>query len=181
MLHLASMRLNWGCGDWVEPGWVNSDVKEGPGIVLADIRGGLPFEDHTFDYAVSIHAFPELTLDELTPALVELRRVLRPDGVLRLGLPDLDRAIRAYLEGDQDYFLIPDEAARTPGGKLITQLLWYGYSRSLFTYDFIEDLLHRAGFRNVRRCGYRQTASRFAEIVTLDNRECESLFVEGER
>jgi hypothetical protein len=32
----------------------------------------------------------------ITPALRELRRLLVPRGVLRLGLPDLDRAIDAY-------------------------------------------------------------------------------------
>ena len=74
-------RLNWGCGDWVEPGWVNSDVKEGLGIIGADIREGLPFEDERFDYVVSIHALPELQLGELVPALRELRRVLKPHGV----------------------------------------------------------------------------------------------------
>src|ERR671925_461581 len=36
-------RLNWGCGDYPERGWVNSDIKEGPGIEIScDIREGLP-------------------------------------------------------------------------------------------------------------------------------------------
>jgi SAM-dependent methyltransferase len=181
-LHSAGpARLNWGCGDWVEPGWVNSDIKAGPGVVGGDVRDRLPFDDESFDYVVSIHALPELPLGDLVPSLRELGRLLRPHGVLRLGLPDFDRAIRAYVEGDHEYFLIPDNEERTLGGKLITQVLWYGYSRSLFTYDFTEDLLHRAGFHNVRRCTYRETTSRFPEIVALDNREDESLFVEGDR
>ena len=61
------------------------------------------------------------------------------------------------------------------------QLTWYGYSRSLFTYDFVQELLSKAGFGKAIRCAYRQTASRFSEIVDLDNRECESLFVETEK
>ena len=36
-------RLNWGCGDCLVPGWVNSDVKEGAGVIACDIREGLPF------------------------------------------------------------------------------------------------------------------------------------------
>jgi SAM-dependent methyltransferase len=174
-------RLNWGCGDWIEPDWINSDMKEHPGVVAADIRLGLPFEDESFDYCVSIHALPERQLNELVPALQELRRILRPDGVLRLGLPDLDCAIHAYLAEDRDYFLVTDEEAATLGGKLITQLLWYGYSRSLFTFDFIADLLRRAGFQRVERCSFRETSSPFPDIVSLDNRERESLFVEGRR
>lgn len=173
-------RLNWGCGTDPEPGWINSDLKEAPGIELAcDIRSGLPLPAGSVDYAVSIHALPELTYPDLVPALAELRRVLRPTGVLRLGLPDLERGIAAYQRGDRDYFLVPDEDATSLGAKLVLQLVWYGYSRTLFTHDFIEEQLVRAGFGRVTKCAYRKTASEFPEIVELDNRESESLFVEA--
>jgi ubiquinone/menaquinone biosynthesis C-methylase UbiE len=173
-------RLNWGCGPHPVPAWVNSDIKEGPGIdVSCDIREGLPFESDCFDYAVSIHALPELPYPDLVPALSELRRVVKPGGFVRLCLPDLDRAIAAYQRNDDAYFLVPDEDTKCIGGKLVVQLTWYGYSRSLFTNDFIEELLGKAGFTDVIRCAYKETASQYAEIVDLDNRANESLFVEG--
>jgi predicted SAM-dependent methyltransferase len=175
-------RLNWGCGTSPEPGWINSDIKEDPAVdVSCDILDGLPLESDSIDYVVSIHALPELRLPDLVPALMELRRVLVPGGVLRLALPDLDRGIRAYLDGDRDYFLIPDEDARSAGAKFITQMLWYGYSKSLFTHDFVVELLERAGFRDIRRCRYQETAGPFPEIVELDNRREESLFVEASK
>jgi SAM-dependent methyltransferase len=173
-------RLNWGCGEYPEPGWINSDRKDGPGIeVSCDIRDGLPLPAGSVDYAVSIHALPEVPYPELVPVLRELRRVLRRGGVLRLALPDLERGIAAYQAGDRDYFLIPDEDAATLGGKLVTQLVWYGYSRTLFTADFIEEQLGKAGFERITHCAFRTTASPFSEIVSLDNRERESLFVEA--
>ena len=173
-------RLNWGCGDHPEPGWINSDIKELPGIdITCDIRDGLPLEDDSLDYIVSIHALPEVPFGDLTSVLTELRRVLKPGGVLRLVLPDLDKGIRAYLEGDRDYFLVPDNDAATMGGKLVTQLLWYGWSRSLFTADFTEELLRGAGFSETRPSAYRETESAFPEIVELDSRERESLFIEA--
>jgi SAM-dependent methyltransferase len=173
-------RLNWGCGDQPEPGWINSDVKRLPGIdITCDIREGLPIETDSLDYVVSIHALPEVPYRDLASVLIELRRVLKPGGVLRLALPDLERGIRAFLENDRDYFLVPDEDAETIGGKLVTQLVWYGWSRTLFTEDFIEELLRKAGFSDVHACSYRVTRSRFPEIVELDSRERESLFVEA--
>ncbi|HEV8296496.1 MAG TPA: methyltransferase domain-containing protein [Acidimicrobiales bacterium] len=179
---VSPARLNWGCGDHPEPGWVNSDLKDAPGIEIScDIRHGLPVDDATFDYVVSIHALPMIPYPHLVPVLQELRRVLRPGGVLRLGLPDVDRAIRAYQAADRSYFLVPDDDEASLGGKLIVQLLWYGWSVTLFTEDFALDLLRRAGFRDVRACNYRCTASEHADIVALDNRERESLFVEGTR
>jgi SAM-dependent methyltransferase len=179
-LDTSIRRLNWGCGSAPAPGWINSDRKDGPGIDLScDIRDGLPLDDDSLDYVVSIHALPELPFADLVPALRELRRVLRVGGVLRLGLPDLDRGYRAYAGGDRDYFLVPDDDASSLGGKLVTQLLWYGHSRSLFTADFIEELLRKAGFGQVNHCGFRETRSRFPEMVQLDDRERESLFVEA--
>ena len=176
----AVRRLNWGCGSWTPEGWINSDIKEGPGIDLpADILRGLPLDEGSIDYAVSIHSLPELHLDHQVPVLQELRRVLKPGAPLRLAEPDLLRGVAAYERGDRDYFLVPDEDAEKMGSKLIVQLIWYGYNRTLFVPDFVEELLHRAGFSAVHHVAFHETRSPFPDITSLDNREDESLFVEA--
>jgi SAM-dependent methyltransferase len=173
-------RLNWACGPTPAPGWINADRLRAPGIALSgDIRDGLPLDDDAVDYAVAIHGLQDLSYPEVVPALQELRRVLRSGGVLRLGLPDLDRALAAYARGDAGYFYIADAEVTTLSGKLIVQLTWYGSVRTPFTWEFARELLLRAGFRRVTRCDYRLTASPHADIVELDNRERESLFVEA--
>jgi SAM-dependent methyltransferase len=173
-------RLHWGCGPITPFGWVNSDIEVAPGVdVVADIRQGLPFPDDHFDYIVSIHVLPELAYRELDPALEELRRVLKPGGVLRLSLPDLDLAIDAYRSKDVDYFLIDDDEVRSLAGKMIVQLLWYGRSRSMFTWEFTKELLERNGFRDITRCVFEQSPSGQPGITELDNRPLESLFVEA--
>jgi predicted SAM-dependent methyltransferase len=176
----AVRRLNWGCGGHTLPGWINSDQKEGDGIdPTCDIAQGLPLETGSMDCVVSIHALPEVPYDRLVPVLGELRRVIKPGGILRLCLPDLIKGVRAYERGDRDYFLVPDEDAKSLGAKLVTQLIWYGYSRTLFTHEFIEEMLLKAGFSRVVRCAYRQTSGPYPDIVDLDNREPESLYVEA--
>lgn len=176
------VRLNWGCGSHVADGWINSDVKDGPGVdLVADIRKGLPLASESLDYAVTIHALPEFAYPELRNVLLELRRTLKPGGVLRLALPDLRRGIDAYLRGDADYFQVDSEEVSSDGGRFIVHMLWYGYSRSLFTVDFVEELLDRSGFIDVCECPFRVTSSEFAQIVDLDNRPDESLFVEARR
>jgi predicted SAM-dependent methyltransferase len=175
----STRRLNWGCGEWVAPGWVNSDLKESDGVIACDILDGLPFENDSFDYAVSIHALPEIPYPDVVRALGELRRVLKPSGVLRLGLPDLDKAFDAYRRGDEAFFHIPDDEVASVGSKLAVQLVWYGYSRTIFVTDFIEELLLKAGFTRVHHVRYRETRSPYGDIVILDNRQQESLFVEA--
>jgi len=175
-------RLNWGCGPLTPFGWINSDIEAGPGIdIVADIRNGLPFPDNYFDYIVSIHVLPELSYREIDPALHELRRVLKPNGVLRLSLPDMDLAINAYRSKDLDYFLIGDDEVKSLAGKMIVQLLWYGRSRSMYTWEFTKELLERAGYREVTRDAHEKSSSGLQGITELDNRALESLFVEARK
>jgi SAM-dependent methyltransferase len=173
-------RLHWGCGPHPPAGWINSDVVAGPGVdVAGDIREGLPLASGSIDYAVAIHALQDLPWWDIPAALKELRRVLKPGGVLRLGLPDMDRAIAAYQRGDAGYFYVPDEHAAAIGAKLVAQLIWYGSTRTPINWDFAREALERARFRDVQRCAFRETRSAHAEIVSLDNRERESFFVEA--
>jgi SAM-dependent methyltransferase len=175
-------RLNWGCGPAPARGWINADRVCAPGIELCgDLRVGVPLADASLDYAVAMHALQDVPYLDVVPVLQELRRVLRPGGVLRLGLPDLDRALAAYARGAREYFYIPDAEVTTLSGKLIVQIIWYGSVRTPFAWEFARELLYKAGFRHVVRCAFRLTASAHAAIVELDNRERESLFVEAIR
>ena len=173
-------RLHWGCGDEAQPGWINADVRKRRGVdLVCDIRQGLTLPESSIAYAASVHALQEIPISELVPTLSELRRVLKPGGVLRLCLPDLDKAVAAYQRGDRDYFLVPDEDARTLAGKFITHILWYSHSRVMFTREFAEELLLKAGFTKVDHCAFKSTSSSWPDITQHDSREHESLFIEA--
>lgn len=174
------MRLNWGCGPVIAPGWLNVDRVTRPGVDIAgDIRDGLRVPDDSIDYAVAMHALQDLPYLELVPALIELRRVLKPGGVLRVGVPDLERSIDAWRRGDASYFYIPDDEIASLGGKLIVQATWYGSVRTPFTWDFLHELTVKAGFACARRCAFGQTHSAWPDIVALDNRSRETLYAEA--
>lgn len=176
----AIRRLNWGCGRHGEAGWINSDRQGGHNVQLCcDIRQGLALETGSIDYAASVHALQEVPFSDLQAVLRELHRVLKPGGTLRLVLPDAEKAIVAYVRGDRSHFLVPDEDAASLGGKFAVHILWYSHSRIMFTFDFVEELLLKAGFSGVTKCEPQQTASGHAQITELDSRESESLFVEA--
>lgn len=173
-------KLNWGCGPCIAPGWINSDSVDRPGVDLCcDILEGLPLDSGGIDCIASIHALQDLPYGAIEPALRELWRVLKPGGVLRLGLPDLDKAINAYLAENAAYFYVPDQDAASIGAKLITQIIWYGSVRTPMNFDFIQEWLARSGFHRIVRCAFGVTQSPYPELAGLDNRERESLFVEA--
>jgi predicted SAM-dependent methyltransferase len=171
--------LNLGCGPNVAPGWLNVDLDPMPGAVRGDVRAGLPLADASVDCIAAIHLVQDLPWPEIAPALAEMRRVLKPGGVLRLAVPDLDRAIRAYLSGDEAYWYVPDAHAHSGGAKLVTQIVWYGSVRTPCTWEFVREWLLAARYREVVRCAFGVTASGISELARLDNRERESLFVEA--
>jgi SAM-dependent methyltransferase len=172
-------RLHWGCGPLVAPGWINSDVREFPGVdICCDILNGLPLEDDSIDYISSQHALPEIGLWEQEPALRELRRVLKPAGVFRTSLPDFDSAIAAYQEGRRDRLW--NWNWETVDGDFIEFVVDLPlYVRMIYTYIFAEELASKAGFSEVRRVAFRETASAYPEIVELDNRPDESFYLEA--
>ena len=175
---MSPRRLHWGCGEVTPAGWINSDLWENPGVDLpADILDGLPLPDGSIDYAVSNHALQELDVYDQEVALRELHRVLVDGGVLRLCLPDLDRAIDAYRNGDRDWFIVKEWD--TIGGNFVTQAIWHGYNKTPFVFEFAEELARRAGFARVDRVAYGETRSGIPEITELDTREHESFFLEA--
>src|SRR4051812_16965021 len=94
----ASIGINLGCGPIARAGWVNCDAKDLPGVDLrCDLRSGLALGADYADYVAAIHILQDLAYAEIVPALREIRRVLKPGGVLRLAVPDIDRTINAYV------------------------------------------------------------------------------------
>jgi predicted SAM-dependent methyltransferase len=176
---MSIRRLHWGCGSITPEGWINSDVEAAPGVDLCcNILDGLLLEDDTIDYISIQHALQDLKIYDQVKALTELLRVLKPGGVLRVSLPDLDRAIDAYRSGRHEYFLVYNPW-KTISGNFITQMLWYNKTQTLFTYEFAEELMYKAGFRQVQRVAYRVTASPYPEIIELDSRQGESFYAEA--
>ncbi len=174
----GTRRLNWGCGAVVPPGWINTDLVELPGIdIRCNVVGGLPLKDKIIDYISSQHALQDVYLYDQWAALGEQRRVLKFGGVMRLCLPDLDLAIDAYRAGNREFFYSNDW--QTISGDLISQLLGWGRAKTLFTYEFAEELVLGAGFRSCHRVAYRETLSPYPEIVELDDRKSHSFFLEA--
>lgn len=91
--------LNFGCGTAVHPDWVNLDSSTDlPGVIRHDLRRGLPFPDESFDAVYGSHVLEHLEPDAAMQLLRECHRVLRPGGIVRIVVPDLEAIARRYLE-----------------------------------------------------------------------------------
>ena len=90
--------LNVGCGDHFSPDWNNLDLVSRPGVSYYDIRKPLPYPDICLDAVYASHALEHLRPDEGLRLLKEFYRVLKPGGIVRIVVPDLEAICREYLK-----------------------------------------------------------------------------------
>ncbi len=90
--------LNIGCGSRFHPDWVNLDLKSNtPFIRAADISRGIPYPDQTFSVVYHSHLLEHLQKQEAFSFIQDCYRVLKPGGVIRIAVPDLEQIARSYL------------------------------------------------------------------------------------
>lgn len=91
--------LNLGCGDRFHPNWTNVDfVSTGKGVVAYNLRNGVPFPDSCFDVVYHSHLLEHFPKQDAGPFLKECRRVLKPRGIIRIAVPDLESIARTYIK-----------------------------------------------------------------------------------
>lgn len=91
-------KLNFGCGHRYAKGWVNIDFhSEHPEVQRVNLLRRLPFEDGTFAAVYSSHVLEHFAPATAEALLRECHRVLKPGGILRTVLPDLETACREYV------------------------------------------------------------------------------------
>jgi len=73
-----------------------------PRIIRWDLRRGIPFPDESFDMAYHSHFLEHLPKPLAPVFLKECHRVLKPDGTLRVVVPDLRYWAARYLESFDD-------------------------------------------------------------------------------
>ena len=87
-------KLHFGCGGRNLEGWENYDIE-------VDIRKPLPFPDGCASRIFAEHVLEHVTHREAWGFLEECRRVLAPEGVVRIAIPDLYRMFFGMTEAYQ--------------------------------------------------------------------------------
>jgi len=93
--------LNLACGAKVSTvgNWANIDFSSPmENVIEMNILDGLTFPDGSFDAVYTAQFVEHLTPQETAVVLREIRRVLKPGGVLRIVTPDMEELARTYLK-----------------------------------------------------------------------------------
>lgn len=118
------LKLNLGCGSHTPTGWTNVDYALGAWlaklpvfstinkifniinldwpdqIVLHDLRKKFPWADNSVNVVYSSHTLEHLSRTEGQIFLKECYRILKPNGIIRIVVPDLKAIVDEYNQGE---------------------------------------------------------------------------------
>ncbi|MCZ8121884.1 MAG: methyltransferase domain-containing protein [Magnetospirillum sp.] len=155
--------LNLGCGELCHPAWINIDtLAQPPQRIGWDLALKLPVPTDSCDAIYASHVVEHFHPDAAPGILAGWYDALRPGGILRVVVPDLEENARAYLraldevraglpeaEDRHEWMTIEllDQLVRNESGG---RMLRYWARPSIRVADFVAE---RAGdeFRNARR------------------------------
>ena len=90
------MKINMGCG-WRNFGddWIHIDGGDYDHLDYTDITK-LELKDESVDLIYASHVIEYFDAVEVEPLLLEWKRVLKKDGILRIAVPDFESIMKLY-------------------------------------------------------------------------------------
>lgn len=135
--------------------WMNVDILDLEtyartyeyNFMKLDASKALPFPDNSYDYVVASHFIEHITLEEGQTFLTECNRILKPNGIIRLAVPDSELLIKKYVDNTLDYFdeINPTCDNAKNGLDKLNALLWSNH-KSIYDKNTLTDALKKAGF-----------------------------------
>lgn len=204
-------KLHLGCGLTAPPGWLNVDgswqvtmtqlpyfrhllgflgiipwkqatIPWPDNVLRIDLRKNLPLPNNTFVAVYSSHLLEHLYRDECVRLLRECYRVLKPGGVCRAVVPDLDYLVHEYLKSKKNQTDPSTDPARNfirslhlrdesvPRGSILYRL--YQQVTDFHTHKWMYDreslvlIFQEAGFQEVEPMNF--LASRIEDIEQVE-------------
>ena len=139
--------------------------------VFYNLDRGLPLADGVADFVYSSHVLEHFYPDAAEHLIGEMFRVLKPGGVVRICVPDLEFAVSLYQKGEKQRalgFFFAADGLDT-------------FAQHLYMYDFemLAERLRKSGFVSIIRRQYREGVT--PDLDKLDNRPDETLYVEAQK
>lgn len=175
--------VQYGCGLCASASWTNFDAsatlrlqripvlgalltRGGPtfpeNVYYGDIVRGLPIAPSSCKAIYCSHVLEHLSLEDLRKALLHTCELLKPGGVFRCVVPDLEVLARSYLASpteqpaiqfmEESYLGYQQRPRRL--GEVLRE--WLGNSRHLWMWDYgsLAVELRRVGFTDIRRASF---------------------------
>ncbi len=144
----APIRLHIG-GTEPKAGWKILDIQARPGTDYVGHAKDLSmFASGSVAEIYASHIYEHLSYSsELEKALAEAFRVLKPGGLIRVGVPDIEVLAKLVVDKRLSYAARFQVMRMMFGG----QMDQHDYHKTGFTFEILSDYLTEAGFRGIER------------------------------
>ena len=163
--------IHIGCGTTNSPEFINIDARPLAHVHIAtsEITSLADFRNRTVDLVYMCHVLEHIKKGDLTKVLLEMKRVLKDGGVLRISVPDFDKLIELYNASARDINAISNQLM---GG----QDHEYNIHYSVFNHRRLSELLREIGFRKVvswdpDNCRYHDFKDRASRKKRVNGKE----------
>ena len=153
------VKLHLGCGKRHIPGFIHVDLGDFSHLDFKrDIRDLSIFEDNAVELIYCSHSLEYFDRIEAERTLKEWLRVLKPNGTLRLAVPDVQALSDVYAKYKNLELVLGPLYGRiiikNDNGETIV------YHKTCYDFDSLKNLLEKCGYNNVRRYDWRKTESK---------------------
>ena len=176
--------------------WTIVDMMDGAEVQIDVMKSPLPFADSSVDAIYTSHTLEHIFPDRLGLVLKECRRVLKPKCQIRIVVPDIDKAIRAYVDKDLSFLRdkrnphkmpwLPDDPLCFLSSWFFTYKIGEGFQRGSgghvmsFSTSLLEHYLIESGFKDVRISAYEEGSEVFSGCDFLRYKDC-SIYMEASK
>ncbi|MCO6432451.1 MAG: methyltransferase domain-containing protein [Deltaproteobacteria bacterium] len=195
----------------LRPGWISADIcdvnggvgfnqiiarEQGSFFIRHNAETPLPLPDNSITLVHSEHFIEHVSISSAALWLSEIKRIVKPGGIIRLVTPDLARYIEGYNDPQQAFFaehwrILANhpqcrEACYRSGifaprrAAMVNQIFYFWGHRWIYDFEEMVYLATLAGFDRdqVSHCSFHN--GKEPELAALDreNRRDESLYVE---
>ena len=147
------MKFNIGCG-WRDFGkdWIHIDGGEYDHLDSSDIFIRA-YEDDTADLIYSSHFIEYLDREEVVPLLKRWKEVLKPNGIMRLAVPNFEVYANLYSSGEYplDNFLGVLYGKMPMGDETI-------YHKTVYDFHSLKSLLKNIGMKEIKKYNWEETS-----------------------
>jgi predicted SAM-dependent methyltransferase len=173
----GAIQLHLGCGGERKVGWVNIDLLGDPVDVAWNLARSLPFESGSVSAIFHEHLIEHLPLEAGDSFMQECFRVLKPGGILRVGVPDAGRLIQSYA-GDRGY--LENLHPGRPTALIAVQELFYWHRHcAMFDVETLEFFFRAGGFPDPLERAFGDTD--LDQAPDTERRRANTLYMEARK
>lgn len=149
-------------------------------VKICNLKKGIPHKDSSVDCIYTSHFLEHLYRYQAIEILKECHRVLKPDGILRVSVPDVEK-LRSILNTDHfcTWFYPEYLNMQKPTFMMLVKELFLRHHKWMYDYWTMAKIINEAGFKRVSQKKHGE--SEIEDAKKLDTYPEHSLFVEARK